>query len=494
MIHSSKLTYGMVLGERYRIEQKLGSGGMSHVYLAHDLKLPGRSWAIKESVSAPSQFTNVADEAQMLITLSHPSLPRIVDFFEPDDEGFTYLVMDYIEGITLDQQFKKYPELITASFIMRCADQLCEVLEYLHDREPPIVFRDMKPSNVMVTPMQDMRLIDFGIARNFKPQETEDTVKLGTVGFAAPEQYGGGQTDNRSDLYGLGALLLYLSTGGHYSEWMPGMEKFIRSDLPRGMIPVLRKMLQHRPVDRFQNATEARESLRRAVQENTSPMLYPNTLASSVNVQQATIVVAVIGTASGTGTTHTAIAMAHYLARQGGGVALAEMNGVPGTFARIQSVAGGSSHHLERKFQIQHVDYWRESARAEVVNLLGGSYRFLVLDLGCYKDNERLEEFLRADIPIVVGSGAEWRYQDILKFAEQLQRHPQSKWQYCLPLATLDVTQRISKELETQQVYALPWQPDPFDQHPQMDIALQSVFNSIIPAPTKRKKFRFSLR
>lgn len=494
MIRSSKLAYGMVLGDRYHIERKLGSGGMSHVYLAHDLKLPGRYWAIKESISAPSQFIDVADEAQMLITLSHPSLPRIVDFFEPDAEGFTYLVMDYIEGITLDQQFKKHPEMITAAFIMRCADQLCEVLEYLHDREPPIVFRDMKPSNVMVTPMQDMRLIDFGIARNFKPEETEDTVKLGTVGFAAPEQYGGGQTDSRSDLYGLGALILYLATGGHYSEWMPGMEKFIRSDLPRGIIPVLRKMLQHRPIDRFQSAIEAREAMRRAVQENMPPMYSNNSLSTSVHTQQATVVVGVIGVSAGTGTTHTSITIAHYLARHGGGVALAEMNGIPGTFARIQSVAGGSIHHADRKFQIEHVDYWRESARAEVVNLLGGSYRFLVLDLGCYKDNERLEEFLRADIPIVVGSGAEWRYQDILKFAEQLQRHPQSKWHYCLPLATEDTTGRISKELDTQQVYALPWQPDPFDQHSQMDTALQVIFSSIIPTTTKRKKFRFSLR
>lgn len=231
MVFPTRLQEGMIVEQRYRIERRIGSGGMSHVYLAHDLKLPGKQWAIKETISLPSKYREAAAEARMLTTLVHPFLPRIVDYIQSDPDGYTYLVMDYIDGDTLEHRFQIEPETVDGDFITRCGDQLLNVLEYLHQHNPPIVFRDMKPSNVMITAQGEIRLIDFGIARTFKPEESQDTVKLGTVGFAAPEQYGSGQTDHRSDLYGLGALLLYLSTAGKYSEWHSEVEAAIRQDV-----------------------------------------------------------------------------------------------------------------------------------------------------------------------------------------------------------------------------------------------------------------------
>ncbi|WP_458122184.1 protein kinase domain-containing protein [Paenibacillus sp. Z6-24] len=498
MIHSTRLYEGMVLAERYRIDEKLGSGGMSHVYLAHDLRLPGKKWAVKESISPPSQYRQVAAEAKMLTTLSHPFLPRIVDFIADDPDGYTYMVMDYIEGETLEQKFKSQPAEVDAAFIIRCADQLCSVLEYLHQHEPPIVFRDMKPSNVMITLGMDIRLIDFGIARTFKPEESQDTVKLGTIGFAAPEQYGSGQTDHRSDLYGLGALLLYLATGGHYSEWMPGMEKFIRNDIPKAIIPVMCKLLHHQPSERFQSAADTRQALGQAVNEHYSRVHGESGISAS-RWNKMTQVIAVMGATSGTGTTHTAVSIAHHLARSQQKVALVEMNHIPGAFARIQQVAvnGMAERHMlleERKFTLEGVDYWRESARAEVVGLLGGSYRFIILDLGRYQQNDRLEEFLRADIPIIVGSGAEWRYQDVLKMAADLQRYPQDKWQYCLPLAPEDAVQRLQRELHTEQVHSIPWNPDPFDHQPAAASVLRELLSDYLPSPVKKRKLWFNLR
>jgi len=219
MDHPSKLLIGLTIGGRYEIVRKIGEGGMSHVYLAEDLKLPGKLWAVKESVVDPKHYSSIRDEAKLLISLSHVRLPRIVDFFPPDNDGYSYLVMDYIQGITLEKYFSGYRGKIPVDSILQLADQLLEVLGYLHTHDPVIIFRDLKPSNIMLTEQLELRLIDFGIARNYKQEQSQDTVKLGTIGFAAPEQYGSGQSDARSDLYGLGALLLYLSTAGDYSEW-----------------------------------------------------------------------------------------------------------------------------------------------------------------------------------------------------------------------------------------------------------------------------------
>ncbi|GAE05363.1 hypothetical protein JCM10914_1461 [Paenibacillus sp. JCM 10914] len=261
MKHAHLLVHGEVLGERYVIDRMIGEGGMSRVYLADDTKLPGKKWAIKESVSEPGMQRTVHDEAQLLIKLSHPRLPRIVDFFHLSAVGYSYLVMDYIQGMTLEKYFRGHRDKITPDFLFSLTEQLLDVLEYLHRHEPQVVFRDLKPSNIMLTEQLEVRLIDFGIARSYRQEGGEDTVKLGTVGFAAPEQYGGRQSDERADLYGLGAILLYLATGGKFSEWITGVERHIRGDLAREMVPVIRKLLQYAPEHRYQSTMEVRTAL-----------------------------------------------------------------------------------------------------------------------------------------------------------------------------------------------------------------------------------------
>lgn len=263
MRHPARLERGSLLGGRYRIVSILGSGGMSHVYEAEDLKLPGKTWAIKESVTAMPYEGSMEAEAALLTSLRHPRLPQIVDFFVPDEHGYTYLVMEYIEGLTLGEYIKQCRGKIPLEHMTEFVLQLLDVLGYLHSLDPPVIYRDLKPSNIMITPEHEVRLIDFGIARSYKAQRVDDTVKLGTAGFAAPEQYGSGQTDARSDLYGLGALLLYLMTCGVYTEWIQGVESSIRSDVPRTYIPVARRLLRQNPNERFQSADEVRKELLR---------------------------------------------------------------------------------------------------------------------------------------------------------------------------------------------------------------------------------------
>lgn len=480
-----RLLHGEVLGERYVIDRIIGEGGMSCVYLTEDLKLPGKKWAVKESMSEPGMQRAVQDEAQLLIKLSHPRLPRIVDFFHVQDTGYTYLVMDYIQGMTLEKYFRGYRGNVNPEFIMELTEQLLDVLEYLHGHEPQVIFRDLKPSNIMLTDQLEVRLIDFGIARSYKQESGEDTVKLGTVGFAAPEQYGGRQSDARSDLYGLGALLLYLSTSGKFSEWITGVERHIRGDLPRELVPVIRKLLQYAPEHRYQSTMEVRSAFSR---QQSIPV---NSSGVQSGTVAGTLVAAVLGASSGVGTTHSCIAFGHFLASRYGKVAIVEMSAKSTAFSRIQEIAEGGKLGSIRKFEINGIHFWRQTARTEVISLLGGSYDAVVLDLGSYRDSERLEEFLRADLPIVIGSGAEWRQHDVVTLARMLSRHPQPGRIYALPLAGEETIQEMRKALGTSKVHALPLQSDPFEIPDSSQQTFAQVFQDYLPSTERKRRFRF---
>ncbi|WP_054955848.1 serine/threonine protein kinase [Paenibacillus dakarensis] len=484
MNHPSKMERGVILGQRYRIGRKLGEGGMSYVYLAEDLKLPGKMWAIKESVTQPGMFQTVQAEAELLTTLSHARLPRIVDFFQPDGDGYTYMVMDYIQGTTLDKYFKNYRGCVSTDFILRIAYQLLEVLGYLHSHKPPVIFRDLKPSNIMLTDELEVRLIDFGIARSYKQEINEDTVKLGTVGFAAPEQYGGGQTDARSDLYGLGALLMFLTTGGKYSEWFTGAEQYIRKDIPVELPRVIKRLLQHDPAMRFQTAEEVRESLNAKYgKKDIRPVSHK---------PAGTLVTAVLGTSAGVGTTHCCISLGHFLARKYSRVAVVEMGTDPIAFTRIQEIAENSAPGSNHKCSINGIDFWRQTARGEVISLLTSGYDAVVLDLGAYRDTERMEEFFRADVPIIVGSAAEWRRQDVLTLARMVSHHDQPNRVYVLPLASEDGVRQLRKSLSSSKVAAFPCVHDPFSSTAETERVAEFIYEGFLTPKEHKRRFRFA--
>src|SRR6266513_3673989 len=155
-------------------------------------------------------------EAFLLAGLTHPNLPRIYEQF--NDSGRWYLVMDYIEGETLETYLNKMGGKLPIEKVLNIGIQLCSVLDYLHTRQPSIIFRDLKPANVMFTTGDHIFLIDFGIARHFKPGQAKDTTALGSSGYAAPEQYGRTQTTPRADIYGLGATLHQMVSGNDPSD------------------------------------------------------------------------------------------------------------------------------------------------------------------------------------------------------------------------------------------------------------------------------------
>ncbi|MDQ6660968.1 MAG: serine/threonine protein kinase, partial [Chloroflexota bacterium] len=193
----SETLEGTLLQERYQLLERLGAGGFGAVYRAFDTKLGNRVVAVKEMSQiglSPQEIIEASDafkhEALLLANLMHPSLPRIYDHFS--EGGHWYLVMDFIEGETLEHRLSHTigKRLLNVEDILTIGIQLAGVLSYLHTRTPPIIFRDLKPANIMLTPDGNLYLIDFGIARLFKPGQMKDTIAFGSPGYAAPEQYG----------------------------------------------------------------------------------------------------------------------------------------------------------------------------------------------------------------------------------------------------------------------------------------------------------------
>lgn len=268
---------GARLSGRYRIESVLGQGGMGCVYLARLEALGDKAVAIKEMTIQPthgkSQEAAVAqfrEEGNLLAHLEHPNLVQVNDFFE--DGGCYYLVMAYIKGHTLLEVLTQrgsglpVPQLLDISF------QLCDVLEYLHGQDPPILFRDLKPANIMIDDGGRIRLVDFGIARRLQPEMVTSTFLqgVGSAGYAPLEQYhGAGSTDPRSDIYSLGATLFHLATNQlpvspaelvSSGQELPSA-RAINPAVPSSLDQVIARMMAVRKEDRYANVAAVRRAL-----------------------------------------------------------------------------------------------------------------------------------------------------------------------------------------------------------------------------------------
>ncbi len=254
------LKIGSVIDGKYKILNQIGKGGMSIVYLAMNERA-NKQWAVKEVRKDGVQDFEIVRqglivEMEMLKRLRHPYLPTIIDVIDTEDSFL--IVMDYIEGKPLSRALAEHGAL-PQEYVIEWAKQLCEVLGYLHTRKNPIIYRDLKPDNIMLRPDGSITLIDFGIAREYKEYAAHDTRALGTQGYAAPEQFGGqGQTDARTDIYGLGTTLYHLVTGYNPSE--PPYEIFpIRHwnpSLSQGLERIIWKCIQRNPKDRYQSCAE----------------------------------------------------------------------------------------------------------------------------------------------------------------------------------------------------------------------------------------------
>ncbi|MBT9582713.1 serine/threonine protein kinase [bacterium] len=257
-----------LLANRYRIDKILGQGGMGSVYQARDGSLGDKPVAIKEmriaasdSKSQQQALAQFRQEAQFLAKLDHPNLVQVSDFFA--EGGRHYLVMALIKGQSLGDMLQARNAAFPAARVVEWGRQLAQVLTYLHNQNPPILFRDLKPSNIMLDGTGTVRLIDFGIARNFHPEGVTATFLqgMGSAGYSPLEQYqGAGGTDPRSDIYALGATLYHLLTNQvplspvelvSENKTMPPPRRW-NPTLPTNLDQILLKMLAIRKEDRYQ--------------------------------------------------------------------------------------------------------------------------------------------------------------------------------------------------------------------------------------------------
>ncbi|MBI4852955.1 MAG: protein kinase [Acidobacteria bacterium] len=284
MSNKDVLPPGTILSERYEIVKRLGKGGMGSVYLAKDQRLSNTLRAVKQMVVEfvdMDQYTKAIDdfrrEAEVLASLDHPSIPSIYDYFV--QEGYYYLVMKCVSGKDLEQLLEATPGgIIDEKRVTKWGVQLCDVFQYIHSRTPPIIYRDMKPANVMYDEEADrLYIIDFGIAR-FVASSQANVTAIGTVGYAPPELFIGMVTP-ATDIYSLGASLIHLLVGhcpvshpvhGFNFGTNPSPNQ-INPKLSQGINEILVKSVAPRARDRYASALEMKQALERHLYSLDAP-------------------------------------------------------------------------------------------------------------------------------------------------------------------------------------------------------------------------------
>ncbi|MBU6452205.1 MAG: serine/threonine protein kinase [Cyanobacteria bacterium REEB67] len=252
-----------VLRNRWQVVDYLGQGGMGTVYLGKDLNLDERKCVVKklrddffreEDKEKAQQF--FLREAKVLSKLTHPNIVLVLDSFREGDDY--YLVMEYVEGHNLHDMLKEREEPFPEEQVLTWARQVCDVLHYLHCNDPPVIYRDLKPSNIMIDTKDRVKLVDFGIARLY--QEEGDNTHVVSQGYSPPEQYWGG-ADPRSDVYALGATVYFLLTGEEPLALTVSSPRDMRADVSEAADLIVQRATQQDVFLRYQSAAEMKEEL-----------------------------------------------------------------------------------------------------------------------------------------------------------------------------------------------------------------------------------------
>lgn len=251
---------GKIIGGRYWVQRVIGQGGHYTSYLVQDIK-SDKIWAMKacdktNRNNSLSLRENILQEPYLMMKMKHPAIPAVVDVIEDNESIF--IVREYAGGVTLDSVVKDHGAQ-PADKVVEWGKQLCDVLGYLHKLTPPHIYRDMKPANIILTPENRLKLIDFSLVRVYDPMKDGDTCRLGTRGYAAPEQYGGShQSDARTDIFGLGMTMHHLVTGVDPKQGLNKTKPIREVDpnLPKGLEYIITKCTQADPNARYQNCDE----------------------------------------------------------------------------------------------------------------------------------------------------------------------------------------------------------------------------------------------
>jgi serine/threonine-protein kinase len=420
------MKHGQIIGSRYCIKELLGQGGTSAVYLAENVILKNL-WAIKALSKLSPYYMYELQEIELLKCLSHPMLPRIVDLFE--DETHYYIVMDYISGMNLLSYLEAHGK-VPEEKLFQWTRELLGILAYLHGRNPPVIYRDLKPSNLILDNEGHLRLIDFGTARLHREGITEDTVYIGTQGYAAPEQYGSGQSDARTDLFNLGMTLFHLATGVHPLKLdnAPLSTVLKRSGISSTMTRLILDLVHTDPDKRIQSAQDALMRLDKA-----------STVRSLLSIPQQKTgmrhfsgVIALASVMPHTGLTSLALMLALFFKRQGYRTALAEVN-PSGDLNRLKDAlhqAGKIKTMGDDFFEAEGITFFTEVQDSGMLSKKG--LDIILLDLGELRHERLLRELNHGNIKMILCPNAPWKLDSILSFQERFESFNRDEWVYVL--------------------------------------------------------------
>ncbi|MFA5503974.1 MAG: serine/threonine-protein kinase [Vulcanimicrobiota bacterium] len=267
---------GTRFDDRFRLLSVLGHGAMGHVYEVADEKLQGVRWALKEldlgvvlEKEKDEAIALFRREVDIMAGVSHPGCPRVIHEFTTD-KGAPAFVMTRVDGVPLDVLVEEVDRPLSLHETMPILLQVCHILEHLHKQNPAVIFRDLKPSNLMLTDTGTVVMIDFGIARRYDPKKKKDTQELGTPGFCSPEQYGRGQTTARSDIYALATTAYFLLTRADvqsYAFKFPPLSDHLPGGEATDLSLLLKSMLELKPQDRPASIELVRKKLTKMYRE-----------------------------------------------------------------------------------------------------------------------------------------------------------------------------------------------------------------------------------
>lgn len=449
---------GTVLFERYRIVRVLGEGGQSTVYLAENIKV-GSLVAVK-AVQKGNDETDLMAEKDLLKELRHPAIPVIIDIEET--EGEIYLVEEYVEGVSLGSLKLQLGE----QKVIEIMKQLADVLIYLHTSfSEPIIYRDMKPDNIIQMQGGHIKLVDFGIAKKFKGHQNQDTVALGSRGYAAPEQYGVGKTDTRTDIFSLGVCIYYLLTGKNLNAMPKGLSPVRNYDsgISAQLSSIISKCMAIVPGHRYQSAFQLKKDLEGLSDRGMSHKDYMAFFEASDRVYCCA------GMCRGVGTTHLTLMLARYFRDLDLRVAALEYHSSE-DFTRI-SLAGRDMEEAKYFFRMEGIDYYPFYHYGGYGKILERAYDVVVVDCGVWDGNEMNPGDRKPEVMMVCGS-KDW---EIDSFEDYYYSGPDRNSHYLFNLTDEQRYMRLRNGIQGLKCHRVPVNTDPYRLTKEMETMFESV-------------------